>query len=48
MSVNNESKPSATHTPPPYNVALGWNFSFNIEWGRRGLAILHEQPICKK
>ena len=47
MSVNNESKPSAI-PPPPYNVAHGWNFSFNIEWGRRGLGILHEQPICEK
>ena len=42
MSVNNEPKPSASsHTSPlPYNVASGWNFSFNIEWGRaRGLGI---------
>ena len=32
-----------SHTPPPpYNVALGWNVLFNIEWGRRGLGILHE------
>ena len=30
VSVNNKSKPSAT---PPYNVALGWNLLFNIEWG---------------
>ena len=47
MSVNSESKPSAT-PPAPYNVAPGWNISFNIEWGRRGLGILHEQPICEK
>ena len=35
------------HPPPSYNVVLGWNFSFNIEWGRRGLRILHEQLICE-
>ena len=48
LNVGKQRVKTVSHTPPPYNVAHGWNFSFNIEWGRRGLGILHEQPICEK
>ena len=49
LNVGKQRVKTFSHTPPPpYNVALGWNFLFNIEWGRRGLGILHEQPICEK
>ena len=38
LNVGKQRVKTFSHTPPPpYNVALGWNFLFNIEWGRGGL-----------
>ena len=49
LNVGKQRVKTFSHTPPPpHNDALGWNFLFNIEWGRRGFGILHEQLICEK